>query len=414
MHWKFLYMLNLIEKFLEIQGLLLAETPTDFVRDAHNLIDWESRLIGIVGARGVGKTTILLQRMISTQSKEPNMLYLSADSVLLGQSSLFELAQTYHLQKGGKILFIDEVHKCKNWSAELKTIHDSLPNLKVVFSGSSQINILKSRADLARRAALYTIPGLSFREYLSLEHQIRIPVLTVDDIVVSHQEIAGDISKDANILPFFQNYLKSGYYPFYLETRKSVDYFKRILNSIDKTIFEDIALVENLQTENLIVFKELLEFLSSITPGEINIHKIAKNIGKKDDTIKKYLQIMHNTSLLRFLPNSLSGHAKLKAAEKIYFDNTNILNAFSYFTGRAPEVGLIRETFAVEQLQSSGLVPLYSKIGDISVGETIFEIGGASKTNQQLANTKKSYVLSDQTLVGIGNKIPLYLLGLLY
>ncbi len=407
-------MLELIEKFKEIQALLLAEVPSDFIRRIHNRINWSDRLIGIVGPRGVGKTTILLQHIKGIKESEGPVLYLSADSILLGKSSLFELARVFHLQLGGKVFCIDEVHRCKEWSAEIKTIYDSLPKLKIIFSGSSQINILKGRADLARRAALYTVSGLSFREYLELEHNILIPPVSLDDIINHYHEISASVAKNERILLFFREYLAKGYYPYYLEVREKASYYSRILNSVDKTIFEDIALVANLQTENLIAFKELLAFLSSITPGEINIHKIAKNVGKKDETIKSYLQILQDTALLRFLPNSLSGHAKLKATERIYFDNTNLLNAFCFFTGKAPELGLIRETFLVEQLQSAAHIPLYSKIGDLSVGGVFFEVGGKSKGQGQLESKASSFVLSDDILIGFDRRLPLYLLGLLY
>lgn len=406
-------MTDLIDKFKEIQALLLNEVPLDFVRPIYNKVNWESRLIGVVGPRGVGKTTLLLQHLKSLKAQIDYALYLSADLVLLGSSSLFELAKTFHLQRAGKLLLIDEVHRFKDWSSEIKAIYDSLPKLKVVFSGSSQVNITKGRADLARRAEIYTMPGLSFREYLEIGQHIKIPPISMEDLTQRAQDISGSLSKNDGLLLHFAKYLTHGYYPYYLESAQPA-YFSKILNSIDKAIFEDIALVANLQTENLVVFKELLAFFSSISPGEINIHKIAKNIGKKDDTIKSYLQLLQNASLLRFLSNSLAGHAKLKSAEKIFFENTNSLSAFCYFTGKPAEIGLIRETFAVQQLQNAGHIPLYSRNGDLSVGDKVFEIGGKSKGSSQLGNSPNGYVLSDDILIAYDRKIPLYLLGFLY
>jgi predicted AAA+ superfamily ATPase len=407
-------MIEIIEKFKEIQTLLMADVPLKFVRTIHDRIDWSSRLVGLVGPRGVGKTTIVLQHIVQNKKKSDEILYLSADSIILGNASLFEIAKEFHLKLGGRLLCIDEVHRCKDWSTEIKSIYDSFPKLKILFTGSSQINILKGRADLARRAEIYTVPGLSFREYLELKHGYKCESLSLAELIKASPEFSKHLAKDPKILQKFREYLARGYYPYSADVKDKSRYYKRILSSIDKAIFEDISLASNLQTSNLIAFKEILTFLSSITPGEVNVHKIAKNIGKKDDTIKHFLQILGDTSLLRFLPNSLSGHAKLKAAQKIYFDNTNMLEAFCYYSGKTPELGLVRETFVIEQLQSAELIPLYSKDGDLTVGDFTFEIGGKGKGIDQLKGNKKGFVLSDDILLGFDSKIPLHLLGFLY
>jgi predicted AAA+ superfamily ATPase len=202
-------------------------------------------LVGIVGPRGVGKTTLLLQHLREIDPNDDTVLYLSADSILLGRSSLFEFAQAFHHQKGGTTLFIDDVHRCKDWSIELKTIYDSLPKLKVIFSGSSQMHLMKGRGDLSRRALFYQMPGLSFREYLRLENIYSTHAFSVEDLVENFISITNEITQSLSVLKYFHEYLEWRYYPYYRKVRDKATYYRQILNTIDKTIFEDVALSTN-------------------------------------------------------------------------------------------------------------------------------------------------------------------------
>jgi predicted AAA+ superfamily ATPase len=356
----------------------------------------------------------MLQRIREFDPNQGRALYLSADSVLLGDTSLYELAHAFFVQRGGEYLFIDEIHRHRSWSQQIKTIYDSIPRLSVVFSGSSQINILKGRSDLARRAVLYPMAGLSFREFLELEKQFISPPLTLQKLIAEHASISTQISGELPVLKLFDDYLHWHYYPYYREHKSSPLYLQQILNSIDKAVFEDVALLFNLRTENMIVFREILAFLASITPGEFSVHKVAKNLGKKDDTIKHYLQILHDASLVRFLPRSAGGHAALKAAVKIFLENPNMLHALCSLRGIPVNEGLLRESFMINQLQAAGLIPVHSKSGDLQVESTVFEIGGPGKTRRQLKSQQQAFVVSDDILASVGEKIPLYLFGLLY
>ena len=286
----------------EIESILLGKVKLDFKRFLYDKIHFDNRLIGIVGPRGVGKTTLILQYLKEHRLGDERALYLSADNVFFKQGDLLEFAREFHLKHGGALLCIDEIHRYDNWNQELKNIYDSFPDLKIIFSGSSSLNLIKGKYDLSRRGMLYSLPGLSFREYLLLERNIALPSYALKNVLKNGFKISRSFASHKFILKYFNEYLQRGYYPFYKEEPNLHLYYAKILNVVDKAIHEDIASFYNLKTQNLSAFKKILHFLTGITPGEVNINKLAKNLGYNHATIAEYLEILHATNLIRFLP----------------------------------------------------------------------------------------------------------------
>ena len=405
---------NSIQYIKETQHILLKNTDLSFKRFLHNEIDFDQRLIGIIGPRGVGKTTLILQYLKEKYYKNENALYFLADNVLFEKGDLLNLAREFYLKHGGRLICVDEIHRYENWNQELKNIYDTLPDLKIIFSGSSSLNLIKGKYDLSRRGVVYNLGGFSFREYLSFGKNIDIEKFSLNDLLKNYQKISVDLMEIKNVLKCFNEYLSTGYYPFFKETGNQQLYFQQVNNIIDKIIYEDITSSYSLKTQNLIVFKQILSFLATISPGEISINKLANSLGKNHATISEYLNILEEASLIRFLPIDRAGHSLIRCAKKVFLDNTNLMQAIDNNLGKEVETGTARELFALNQLQNAGYVPTYTSQGDLFVDKFTFEIGGKNKSDQQIKNIKNSYLLLDDILIGDKNKIPLYLFGFLY
>ena len=407
-----------LARIKESQKILLAEQHTEFKRFLYNEIDFSQQLIGIVGPRGVGKTTLILQYLKENfydKKKNDDVAYFLADNVILQKGDLLELARTLHIEQGVELICIDEIHRFPNWNQELKNIYDSFPGLKVIFSGSSSIDLIKGGYDLSRRGVVYNLPGFSFREFLLFYKKLEFKAVSFDNILKKHQEIEKIITKEKKLLRYFKEYLKTGYYPFFNETRNNKLYNKQISNVIDKIIYEDIASIYKLKTNNLIVFKQILYFFATITPGEFSINKLASSLGHNHSTISEYLNILREAGLVQFLTNDKAGHKLVRQAEKVYLDNTNLLYAISEIVGKRAELGTAREIFFLNQLQVVEKIPCFSKKkGDFVVDEIVFEIGGKNKTTEQIENIKNSFLVLDNILFGDKKTIPLYLFGFLY
>ncbi len=406
-----------IQNIKETQEILLQNTNLDFKRFLFAEIDFNQQLIGIIGPRGVGKTTLILQYLKENfySKNSDEAVYFLADNVLLQKGDLLNLARELHLKHGVNLICVDEIHRFSNWNQELKNIYDSFPGLKVIFSGSSSIDLIKGRYDLSRRGVIYNLPGFSFREFLSFFKNIEIKSHGLEQLLKNQQKIAKDIfAKEKKVLKYFAQYLEWGYYPFYKESKSVELYTGQLSNIIDKIIYEDIASVYKLKTDNLVVFKQILYFFATITPGDININKLAGSIGRNHATIAEYLNILQQAGLVRFLTNNKAGHSLVRHAKKIYLDNTNLLYAISRVAGKKIEIGTIREIFFLNQLQNIKKVPCYSEKGDFSVNNYIFEIGGKNKTADQIKNLKDGYFVLDDILTGGKKTIPLYLFGFLY
>lgn len=325
-----------------------------------------------------------------------------------------ELATDFYYKEGGRLLCIDEIHRFENWNQELKNIYDSLPDMKVIFSGSSSLNLVKGRYDLSRRGIMYNLPGFSFREYLAFYKNISLKKIDFKDLLDNYQQISQKFIKIKGLLKYFKEYLQQGYYPFYNETTQKELYFQQINSIVDKIIYEDIASFYSLKTKNLIIFKQLLHYLSTITPGEISVNRLASSTKRNYATIFEYLTILEEAGLVRFLTNNKAGHSLLRHAKKVFLDNTNLLVALTNFIGKTEGPGTLRELFVLNQLQNIGIIPTYTVNGDFDVRGYIFEVGGKNKNFSQIKNIKKSFLVLDDIVIGDKHKIPLYLFGFLY
>lgn len=401
-----------MDNLIQIYRRLLEEVKPSYYRKFYQDFQMDNRFIGVVGARGVGKTTFLLQYLREHYGNSEKGLYLSADNLYFTDHTLFETADQFIKFYGGELLCIDEIHKYKNWNQELKNIFDSYPSLQVLFSGSSSIDLIKGRYDLSRRVILRQMYGFSFREFLEFQTGNKYPVFTLQEIL-DPSFYNNKIGKTKKLLGFFHEYCKCGYYPTASKIKTYEAFRDTLIGIIEKTVYEDITSFYALKTENLDSLKKIIYYFATTTPGGLSIHKLAKSLGKDHATITEYVQILRDTGLLRFLLIDKYGHALIRNTEKVYLNNTNLLYAVNESIGKQTITGTQRELFAVSCLEDSGYKVFYSKVGDISCGDYTFEIGGESKSDIQIKNTKKAFILKDNIVFSSSNIRPLYLLGFL-
>lgn len=396
-------MQNLIQQFYE----KYASIQTKNIRGFIDTIDWSNRFIGIKGSRGVGKTTLILQYIRLNFKPNNTVLYVSLDNLYFLEHSLYDVA-SYFYKKGGVFLALDEVHKYPNWSIELKNIYDNMPDLKVVFTGSSLLHLNKSRADLSRRVIMYEMPGLSFREFIKFETNIDFPTYNIEEIIENHVEIAIKIKQKIKPLQYFEAYLNYGYYPFYLENKKS---FHQKLNEILLTVLEvDIPQYSSIQTSNIVSLKKLLAVISGSVPFKPNMNSLSERTGISLNTMKLYLKLLSDAELLLLLYVENKGINSLNKPEKIYLNNPNLMNTLN----SNANIGNIRETFFFNQLSKKNKVKASVKT-DFYVNEKYsFEIGGKNKKQKQILNINNAYIVKDKIEIGSYNNIPLWLFGFLY
>lgn len=373
-----------------------------------NQIHWDARLIGIKGARGVGKTTLLLQYIKENLPIDETTLYVSLDNIWFAENKLSTLTDTF-VKKGGKYLFLDEVHKYPNWSQELKNIYDDYPELKVVFTGSSLLEILNARADLSRRAVVYTLQGLSFREYLGLKTGLNLPVLGLEQLLGNHFPIAREINNQLKPLQYFEGYLKTGYFPFFLEVPEL--YYQRIEEVINMTLEIELPLLRKVEVSYISKLKQLLQILSESVPFIPNVSKLSERIGVNRNTFITYLYYLQEANLTRNLYKDASGITQLQKPDKIYLENTNFQFALAPSN---TEIGAVRETFLANQLGYQFRID-YTEQGDFLIEQNYtIEVGGRGKTTQQTQGISNSYIAADNLEYGSGTKIPLWMFGFLY
>ncbi|MBD5258573.1 MAG: AAA family ATPase [Barnesiella sp.] len=386
---------------------LLKYTSTDHVRDLYNQISWNARLIGIKGARGVGKTTMMLQRIKLAFPDPEKALYVSLDDIWFAGHTLMDLAEQAE-SEGITHLFIDEVHRLPGWERQIKNLYDFFPGISIVFTGSSLLEIDHSIADLSRRTLIYNLSGLSFREYLEFL-DIKFAPVSLTDILYNHERIAHEISSQLDILKYFQKYLKHGFYPFYT-TETEADYLIRVNNMVSSVIDYDIPAVENLEYATLIRAKHLLTIVASLTPSPLNAKATAEMLGVSVNQMIKILSLLERSQIIRLLYYKTERNPKsLAKPQKIIFDNPSIIYALGY-----ADKGKVRETFLASMMAHSSEVA-YPKDGDLLVDNRyLFEVGGAGKGFSQIKDIPDSYIAADDMAVGFGNKIPLWLFGFLY
>lgn len=387
---------------------LISVTKTDFVRDIANRINWDCHLISIRGARGVGKTTLMLQYLKLHDIDYKSKLYVSLDSNYFTRHSLLDFVEKFY-QQGGKHLFLDEVHKYPGWSNEIKEIYDSYPDLKLVISDSSLIDILNADADLSRRCIPYEMQGLSYREYLAMAYKIDLPIITLEELLTSPESLCDNINYQCRPLAYFEEYLKQGYYPFIIEGEQ--EYPIRIENVINFILEVELPQLCNVDISNIRKIRSLLTILASKVPLQVDMTKISAAAGIARTTLLSYLQILHRARLLNLLYSGDESVKKMQKPDKIYLENPNMIDVLSLTGGN---IGTIREVFVVNQLSYQHKVE-YTKAGDILVDKKYtIEIGGKSKDGKQIANIHDSYIAADNIEFPSGNKIPLWAFGFIY
>ncbi len=385
-----------------------AQTKANSVRDFINKIDWNDRLIGIKGSRGVGKTTLLLQYIKKNFKPNNKVLYVSADNFWFTENRLYQLADIFY-KKGGRFLAVDEVHRYPNWSAELKNIYDDFSELKVVFTGSSLLHLHTAKADLSRRTVMYEMPGLSFREFLFFEKGIKFPVYEIDEIFKNHIEITAEIIEQIRPLEYFSNYLNYGYYPYYLENKKT--FHQKLYTSVQTVLEIDIPQFENIQISNIFYLKKLLNIISNSVPFKPNLSSVSQRTGIVVNTLKRYIKFLSDTELINLLYFPDKGINSLNKAEKIYLNNSNLIFTLSENISNS---GNIRETFFMNQVKYQNQINATKK-GDFMINNKyIAEIGGKNKQQKQIKNIKNAFVIKDDIQIGNDNIIPLWLFGFLY
>ncbi|RPH93571.1 MAG: ATP-binding protein, partial [Calditrichaeota bacterium] len=351
---------------------LLKSTTYVTHRYQFDSFNMESRLTGLVGPRSAGKTTLLLQ-YINERMDITQCIYLSLDHIYFTQITLLDLVNELYEIDGIRCFFLDEVHKYRNWNQELKNIYNSYPDIKVVFSGSSSMDLIRGPFDLFRRGSMFKLGGMSFREYLQFRLGKGIPAIGFEELIKNPHQLVDSLSEIERLKGHFIEYLESGYYPFLFEDREN--YHRKILNVIDKTIYEDISNFYNLKTENLINFRRILAYLATIPPGQLNRNSIAKHIGLDNKTVENYLRILNETGLICQVRENKAGSHLLKGNEKFYLDNPNIYKAIVEEIGFEFNKGTVRELFFIKMLQNAGENVYFSKIGDFQVRDIYFEIG---------------------------------------
>ncbi len=403
-----------MEKLFDIQQIIFEqfEEQPYYARRALDSITFDNYVTGIVGPRGIGKTTFLLHYAIKNGAKKRRSLYISADNLYFLDHQLLELVDRLYKETDIRLLCIDEIHKYPNWNQELKNIVDTYPTFKILFSGSSTIDLIKGKYDLSRRVTLVPLHGFSFREYLEFNLNIKLPVFILDDLLRSHNEMTSQIPVQG-ILKHFHEYLKVGYYPFFKRFSQEREKFQAIENATQKTIYEDIGTFHSLKTGTLALMEQLFKFVLQSAPGELNAYKLARHIGKDFESISEYLKFLQEAGLLRFLFSKSIGKAALRNPNKMYPENTNLIYASYLPLKDENALGKVRETFVINQLQNALLPVYFSQQGDFLVQDFTFEVGGRNKSFQQIRGNENGYLLADGILTGSANKIPLYLLGFL-
>lgn len=395
-----------MEKLKEKHQRKVNSASLKFVRSIIEKKYWNSRLLGIKGPRGVGKTTLLLQYIKMNHPNDESVLYVSMDDIYFSDNKLVELADKF-VKEGGKKLFLDEVHKYPNWSQEIKNIYDDFAELQIVFTGSSLLEILNARADLSRRAITFRMQGLSYREYLNFSLGLEFPVYDLSNILSNAKEISKDILKEVKPLQYFNKYLEKGYYPFFVEGEQL--YHQRIEEVVNMIIELELPLLRNVDVAYTSRLKQLLLIIAQSAPFIPNITKLSERIGISRNTLLAYLHYLQDAGIIRNLYKESGGISKLQKPEKIFLENSNL--AYTY---QNADVGNVRETFFANQVGYKHQLN-FPKQGDFLVDEKyLFEIGGKGKGKSQIKDIEDGYIVADNLEYGYDNKIPLWLFGFLY
>jgi len=397
-----------MDALIKIHIDLINETSLVFKRYLINELPWNQRLVGIKGSRGVGKTTLILQYIKQQYGLSLKAMYISLDNLYFADNKLSDFVEDF-VAKGGEHLFLDEVHKYDNWAIEIKNIYDFYPKLKVVFTASSLLEILNARADLSRRALVYNMQGMSFREFLNFYYKTEFNKIEFNDLLKNHTEIALQVSKKIKPLKYFAEYLKVGYFPFY-ENNETL-YYKRLQEIINMVLEIELPLLRNTDISIVGKIKQMLYIISQSVPFKPNISALANKIKVTRKTVLEYLSYLNDANVFNFIQKNAFGVSLLQKPEKLYLENTSYMYAV---INTEPDIGNLRETFFLNQLLENHMVT-YPKKGDFLIDDKfLFEIGGKNKTQKQIAGIENAYIAADDMEFGYENKIPLWLFGFLY
>jgi len=404
-----------MEHFFNEQHRLIASISA-VKRYLYSSIDWNERCIGILGARGTGKTTLMLQHVRERYGDSDRALYISVDSPYFQAHNLFAFAREFH-QFGGELLLVDEIHKYPDWAVDIKAIYDSFPKLNVVFSGSSLLQISKQKADLSRRAIIFNLHGLSFREYLNFTENKAYGAYSLEDILAEHRQIAETLCHEITVRKLFRDYQQIGYYPFFMESPGT--YLFRLREVINHILEVDLPLVNRIEARQLSKLKKLLYLLATSVPFTPNISKLAEATDISRPRLYEYLENLQDARLLNLVRSQGRGYEVLTKPDKIYLENSNLM----YAIADNVNTGALRELFFVNQLRNASAlhpelientIELSSKGDFIVKSQYTFEIGGKGKGFAQISGVEKSFVVADDIETGFQNKIPLWLFGFLY
>ena len=390
-----------MEQLTKIHKKLVKETELSFFRYLYHEIDWGNRIVGIRGPRGVGKTTLMLQH-IKNDLNINDVLYINADDIYFSEHRILDLAERL-VQRGIQYLFIDEIHKYKDWSREMKNIYDQIPGLQVIYTGSSILDLEKGGADLSRRKVEYRLPGLSFREYLNISQGWQLPSYSLEEILAGKVEFP---YKEARPLKLFNDYLSTGYYPFFQDT----EYLLRLRSVINQMVESDIPIFAEMTVASAVKLKKLLYVLAQSVPFKPNYTKLARDLDISRNVLPDYMSYLEKAGLVNLLREKAQGLKLLEKVEKMYLNNTNLAYALSE---QVPDIGSVRETVFLSWMRVVCFVTS-SAISDFEIDGRTFEIGGKNKTRQQIKQAADGYVVKDDIEYAFRNMIPLWMFGFIY
>ena len=385
----------------------LNQTVFPFQRSLVREIDWSNRLIGIKGARGAGKTTLLLQHARKDLPGDNKTLYASLDDLYFTENRLYDLADRFY-KRGGRYLLLDEVHRYSNWSQELKNVYDDYADLMIIFTGSSIIHLDRAKGDLSRRAVLYELPGLSFREFLQVTTGNIYDKVTLEQLLADHVSLARNISAALRPLEHFNKYLQYGYYPYFLENEKV--YWQKLAETISLALTSDLPAIHPVSYASIEKIRLLLHIISESVPFKPNISKLSEHIDVTRSTIGSFIRYLEDMRIIKGLYADAHGMTLLQKPEKIFLHHPNLI--YSLSPSRADK-GNIRETFFINQM-SAAMPVAYTPEGDFKVGRYVFEVGGSSKQRRQISHLPNAWVAADDIEIGYAQRIPLWLFGFFY
>lgn len=385
----------------------LSRVPDNFTRYLASEIDFSNRMIGIKGARGAGKTTLLLQHAARALPKDQQVLYVSLDDLWFTENTLVDMADAF-VKQGGRYLLLDEVHRYAGWSQELKNIYDDEPDLSIIFTGSSIMHIDKARGDLSRRAVMYELRGLSFREFLSLKTQVSLPKLEWEQLLVDHVEMARSVTEKLKPLEHFSDYLMYGYYPYFLENIST--YSQKLEETISLAISMDLPALHDITTGSIEKIRQLLYIIAETAPFKPNISKLSERTGVSRNSLIQFLRHLEDLRIINSLYHSATGIGALQKPEKIFLHHPNLQYALSRANA---DKGSAREIFFINQVEAIKTVT-YTSTGDFVINKDLFEVGGKDKQQKQTKSHKQSFVAADGIEIGHQHKIPLWIFGMLY